>query len=358
MGRGQISFVFGLSSVFGVAASPLVGRYGARQVTMAGVVSMCVGLCLLSLAQNLLHYALIHLTLVTMGGFVVLFYGSSTVVNNWFDKRRGLAFGVFFTGISLGAALVFVVNLLVESLGWRDAMLVLGVAGLIVGLPSPQSFATAPRTSECCPMARRPTRLRAGPPPPLAASPNTASRLRQALRTSAFWTLSVGFASRNFVIAGMAAHFIPAVVDKGFSSTTGGQMLLVFAGAGFVSRLLTSYISDYVPKTKMTAVMVAIGAGAFFILTRADTIMGIVIFVLVYSLAWAGSGGGMISAIRGEFFGRANYAVISGAGNLVQAGGELLGPTIAGILFDRTGSYTNTYFVFMGMLMVSTSRCC
>ena len=62
----------------------------------------------------------------------------------------------------------------------------------------------------------------------------------------------------------------------------------------------------------------------------------------------------MISAIRGEFFGRSNYAVISGAGNLVQAAGEVLGPATAGILFDRTGSYTNTYFVFMGMLMVST----
>ena len=358
VGRGQISLVFGFSSVSGVAASPLVGRFGGRRVTMAGVVSMSVGLCLLSLAQNLLHYALIHLTLVTVGGFVVLFYGSSTVVNNWFDKRRGLAFGVFFTGISLGAALVFVVNFLVESLGWRDATLVIGVAGLIVGLPLASLLRDRPEDFGMLPD---------GAPPPADTTSGIPSRpaavrgfaehgltLRQALRTSAFWTLSVGFASRNFVIAGMAAHFIPAVMDKGFSSTTGAQMLLVFAGAAFVSRLLTSFISDYVPKAKMTAVMVAIGVGAFFIMTRADTIKGIVIFVLVYSLAWAGSGGGMIGAIRGEFFGRAHYAVISGAGNLVQAGGEVLGPAIAGILYDRTGSYTNTYFVFIGMLMVST----
>ena len=354
VGRGQISLVFGFSSVSGVAASPLVGRFGARRVTMAGVVSMCVGMCLMSLAQNLLHYALIHLTLVTMGGFLVLFYGSTTIVNNWFDKRRGLAFGVFFTGISLGAALVFVVNLLVESLGWRDATLVLGVAGLIVGLPLASILRDRPEDFGMLPDGAPPD---SAPGRPTAAARGFAEHgltLRQALRTSAFWTLSVGFASRNFVMAGMAAHFIPAVIDKGFSSTTGGQMLLVFAGAAFVSRLLTSFISDYVPKAKMTAVMVAIGVGAFFIMTRADTIRDIVVFVLVYSLAWAGSGGGMISAIRGEFFGRAHYAVISGAGNLVQAAGEVLGPATAGILYDRTGSYTNTYFVFMGMLMVST----
>ena len=351
VGRGPVSLVFGFSSVAGVAASPLIGRFGARRVTMAGVASMGAGLCLMSLAQNLLHYGLIQLTLVTMGGFVVLFYGSSTVVNNWFEKRRGLAFGFFFTGISLGAALVFVVNFLVESLGWRDATLVIGVTTFVIGLPLASILRDRPEDLGMLPDGDPPD---SAPARPAGGFAEHGLTLRQAMRTSAFWTLSIGFASRNFVIAGMAAHFIPAVVDKGFSSTTGAQMLLVFAGAAFVNRLLTSYISDYVPKTKMTALMVAIGVGAFFIMMWAEAIWVIVIFVLVYSLAWAGSGGGMISAIRGEFFGRANYAVISGAGNLVQAGGEVLGPAAAGIIYDRTGSYTNAYFVFIGMLTLST----
>ncbi len=351
VGRGPISLVFGFSSVAGVAASPLVGRYGARRVTMAGVASMGAGLCLMSLAQNLLHYGLIQLTLVTMGGFVVLFYGSATVVNNWFERRRGLAFGFFFTGISLGAALVFVVNFLVESLGWRDATLVIGVTTFVIGLPLASILRDRPEDFGMLPDGDPPDSARARPAAGFAEHGLT---LRQAMRTSAFWTLSIGFASRNFVIAGMAAHFIPAVVDKGFSSTTGAQMLLVFAGAAFVNRLLTSYISDYVPKAKMTALMVAIGVGSFFIMMWAESIWIIVAFVLVYSLAWAGSGGGMISAIRGEFFGRANYAVISGAGNLVQAGGEVLGPAAAGILYDRTGSYTSAYVVFIGMLSLST----
>ena len=351
VGRGPISLVFGFSSVAGVAASPLIGRFGARRVTMAGVASMGAGLCLMSLAQNLLHYGLIQLTLVTMGGFVVLFYGSATVVNNWFDRRRGLAFGFFFTGISLGAALVFVVNFLVESLGWRDATLVIGVTTFVIGLPLASILRDRPEDFGMLPDGDPPD---SAPARPAAGFAEHGLTLRQAMRTSAFWTLSIGFASRNFVIAGMAAHFIPAVVDKGFSSTTGAQMLLVFAGAAFVNRLLTSYISDYVPKTKMTALMVAIGVGAFLIMMWAESIWVIVIFVVVYSVAWAGSGGGMISAIRGEFFGRANYAVISGAGNLVQAGGEVLGPAAAGILYDRTGSYTNAYFVFIGMLSLST----
>lgn len=351
VGRGPVSLVFGFSSVAGVAASPLVGRYGARRVTMAGVASMGAGLCLMSLAQNLVHYGLIQLTLVTMGGFVVLFYGSATVVNNWFERRRGLAFGFFFTGISLGAALVFVVNFLVESLGWRDATLVIGVTTFVIGLPLASILRDRPEDFGMLPDGDPPDSARARPAAGFAEHGLT---LRQAMRTSAFWTLSIGFASRNFVIAGMAAHFIPAVVDKGFSSTTGAQMLLVFAGAAFVNRLLTSYISDYVPKAKMTALMVAIGVGSFFIMMWAESIWVIVAFVLVYSLAWAGSGGGMISAIRGEFFGRANYAVISGAGNLVQAGGEVLGPAAAGILYDRTGSYTSAYFVFIGMLSLST----
>lgn len=352
VGRDQISLVFGFSSIAGVAAAPLVGKFGARPVTMVGVTSMGVGLILLSLAQSLLHYAFIHLTLITMGGFVVLFYGSATIVNNWFDKKRGLAFGIVFTGISLGAALVTVVNYLVEGLGWREAALIIGVVGIVVGLPLASLLRERPEDFGMLPDGRRaPTH-----PAPSVSELKTERgfTLKQALHTPSFWMLSIGFSARNFVIAGMSAHFIPAIEDKGFSSSTGAQMLLVFAFVAGASRVLTAILSDHVRKTRLTALMTAIAGGAFLLLIWADSIALIIVFVLIYSLAWAGSGGGMLSAVRGEFFGRGSYAAISGAGNLVQAGGEFLGPFVAGLLFERTGAYNSAYVVFIGMMGLST----
>ena len=354
VGRDKISLVFGLSSVSGVAAAPLVGRFGGRRVTMVGVTSMGVGLILLSLAQNLLHYALIHLTLITMGGFVVLFYGSATIVNNWFDKKRGLAFAVVFTGISLGAALVVVVNYLVENIGWREAALIIGIAAIVIGLPLASLLRERPEDFGMLPDGER---RRESPSPTTQRAQLPRDRgftLRQALRTPSFWMLSLAFAARNFVIVGMSAHFIPAIEAKGFSSTTGAQILLVFAVVAGASRIVTGIISDRVRKTRMTALMTAIAAGAFLLMIWADSIGVIVLFVLIYSVAWAGSGGGMLSAIRGEFFGRANYASISGAGSLVQATGEFLGPFIAGLLFERTGAYTSSYVVFIVMMGVAT----
>ena len=131
-------------------------------------------------------------------------------------------------------------------------------------------------------------------------------------------------------------------------------MLLVFAFVAGASRVLTAILSDHVRKTRLTALMTAIAGGACLLLIWADSIALIIVFVLIYSLAWAGSGGGMLSAVRGEFFGRGSYAAISGAGNLVQAGGEFLGPFVAGLLFERTGAYNSAYVVFIGMMGLST----
>jgi MFS family permease len=74
------------------------------------------------------------------------------------------------------------------------------------------------------------------------------------------------------------------------------------------------------------------------ILSHAVNFWMILAFVVIHGLAW-GWRGPQMTAIRADYFGRSAFGKIMGASNLVIIVGTISGPLIAGLLYDRTGSY-------------------
>jgi len=71
------------------------------------------------------------------------------------------------------------------------------------------------------------------------------------------------------------------------------------------------------------------------------------LFAAIHGTAW-GVRGTLINAIRGDYFGRASYALISGFASLVIMVGMTTGPLFAGYLHDLTGSYQQAFIVLAG----------
>ena len=55
----------------------------------------------------------------------------------------------------------------------------------------------------------------------------------------------------------------------------------------------------------------------------------------------------------GEFFGRANFAKIRGSMIFVQAWGAVVGPVVAGAIYDRTQSYSYLLWGLAIMLFIA-----
>ena len=87
-------------------------------------------------------------------------------------------------------------------------------------------------------------------------------------------------------------------------------------------------------------------AGSMLIMIWAQALALIIVFVLLYGAAWGGIGGAMSMALRGEFFGRRDFAAIASVTTLVIGLGELSGPFVAGRIFEETGSYQLAYVAF------------
>jgi OFA family oxalate/formate antiporter-like MFS transporter len=57
----------------------------------------------------------------------------------------------------------------------------------------------------------------------------------------------------------------------------------------------------------------------------------------------------MMQAIRADYFGRTYYGAILGTSSLVTMWGSIIGPLVAGIMADVTGTY-EAGFIFLALL--------
>ena len=356
VGFDRVGFVFGISSSIAAVFGLAVARVSPRVMTFAGVLMMGVGFLLAGRAESFLVYALIQTLLVATGGFMIVMYGSGSIINNWFAKRRGLAFAIGMTGVSFGALLVNLTQFLIDSIGWQDTMLILGIIVLAAGLPLAAIMRTRPEDEGLLPDGE-PPRPGVQVPATSTAAPalpaESGLTVRQALATRVFWVMSGAFLARNFVTTGFGAYFIPAIENKGFTAAAGAALLIVFAVMTVPSRLTSGYVGDRWRRNVVAGVLMAAVAGSMLIMIWAETLAVIIIFVVLYGAFWGGIGGAMSMALRGEFFGRRHFAAIASVTTLVIGLGEIAGPFVAGRIFEETGSFKLAYVAFAIAALIS-----
>jgi MFS family permease len=199
--RADVALVFGLSGliyfVLGVGGGMLADRFGPRLVCCAGMACIAAGLLATSFAQSM---ATVYLTYgVGIGvGIALVYIPSIACVQPWFTTRRGLAAGIASAGIGAGTLVVpLLATTAIGALQWRDALRVMALGVLVLGLGATLVLRRAP-------MARA-----------SAGAPVAGSSLREALHGRAFgWLyLSVLTAAPTMFIP--FAHVSAAARDLG-----------------------------------------------------------------------------------------------------------------------------------------------
>jgi len=84
----------------------------------------------------------------------------------------------------------------------------------------------------------------------------------------------------------------------------------------------------------------------------ASNIVQVYTFLVIYGLAY-GSAIPLLTAFRGELFGRERFTTISGVMAPFKMIGNVVGPVFAGYVFDITGSYRFAFLVFVLLAVLS-----
>jgi sugar phosphate permease len=371
--RTALSGAVSVGGVMAAGLSPLIGpildRRGARAMLCSAV--LVTGACImaLSLAQSLAtFYVLYCIARMNFAGpFEIGIYGA---LNTWFVRRRPIANAIVNIAQMAGlAALPLVAHAAMAAQGWRAAWVAVGVTVLLVGfIPAwlllvrrPEDVGLQP---DGLPPAVPADEDRAGAAPGRAAvagpSPEPTFSRAEAMRTPAFWLLSLYTIAIFPVQAGASLHQAPHLIERGLAPATAAGIVSVFslaAGLGSMAfglggRRLGVRVSLALSAALMTAgtlTMLAIAAPMHGYAAACLFGFGLGGVLTILPLAWA------------DYFGRNSFGAIRGAALTVQVTAQAAGPLLSGYLRDLTGDYTASLATFavlsgVGILLALLAR--
>jgi len=341
--KTELSGAAALHQVEAAILGPLLGwfidRFGAQWVIRVGVVMFGAGFILLSYIDSLLAFYGAFIV-AALGGSLCGFFPLNVALIHWFDRHRGRALSSMQIGFALGGLAMPMVAWGLATWGWRSTAFASGI--IIIAVCLPLSFVIRRRPEdigEVMDGIASHARDAVSAPEKDGNETTRDFTAREALRTPAFWLLSLGHGFSLFVVTGVNTHAITHMKEGlGYTieAASFAIMLQTFAQLGGVG--LGVWIGDRFDKRILSALCMLGHMSGLLFLTYATGPAMIVAYAILHGTAW-GLRGPFMQAIRADYFGRSAIGMILGLSFMVIIVGQIGGPMIAGILADMTGNY-------------------
>lgn len=344
----QISLAASLRGLEMGIFAPFVGfladRFESRKLILWGTILVGLGLILLSLTQSLAMF---------YGSFLIIAFGAGgcasvvtmTLVANWFHRKVGVALGVMMSGVGVGGLMLPLIVRLIDVSGWRTIFIVLGLGMWILGIPL--SFVIRNRPEQ---YGYLPDGEETGDPLPEIEIRNKGLEigLRQALRMRSFWYLNSIELIRMMTVMAVITHVMPYLSSLGIPRSTGGLIAGAIPLFSIIGRFGFGWLGDVIDKRYALALSFCLMSLGLLVFCCVQVIWVACVFLLLFS---PGYGGGMVlrGAILREYFGRDSFGKILGITMGCAATGGIIGPTLAGWVFDTLGSYNLVWLVSCGL---------
>jgi MFS family permease len=341
--RTSISAAAALQSAEAALIGPILGwvidRYGARNLIRAGVVVMGLGFSTLGWIETLFGFYGAVL-MIALGSSLCGFFPLNAAIIHWFERRRARALSFVGLGLALGGVITPAVAATMDAIGWRQTAMASGIVIIIVGWPLAGIFRRRPEDHGDHIDGIAPSQAltdAAGLPLPAPVIDDLSAR--EAIRTGAFWLVSIGHAIALLVVTAVNVHAINHMRESlGYSVGQAAWFITLMTILQVAGVLTGSVIGDRYDKRWIAAICMLSHAFGLAMLAFATGPAMLVAFAVFHGVAW-GIRGPLMQAIRADFFGRRAIGKILGLSTLITAIGQILGPMVAGAMADATGDY-------------------
>lgn len=397
--RGQIFSALAVYTLGAFFMSPVIGwmaeKFGARRVALISIVTFSLSMMALSFNTGNMTLYFFLWFLLAVGGVGTLPITFTRPVNNWFDKRRGIALGIALiaTGI-FGALAKSFAQHIVDTAGWRQAYLLLGILPLIIALPmaylSLRDINDEPARDAAITKYKLPvlgvslagtlwliyTALQFVWPkyqelgltlpngmafafmlivlvPPIAMMMlpiGTAPQVREqggpvqlpgltlgeTVQTWRFWLLAVCFVPISYALGAVIPSLVPLLGSKGFAIGDAVQLATLTGLAVLLGRLVGGWLIDHFWAPGVAFIFLASPAIALWLLTGEVNTTTATIAILMIGFG-AGVEYDFMAYLVSKYFGMKSYSAIYGALYGFFAAGAGFGPTIMNNFADAQG---------------------
>lgn len=339
--RAQASFGILGSTIALAAVLPFVGsivdRYGLVKPVMLSLLGLSLAYVLLGMfVQSIVTFVLLAMLQAILGSASSpLAY--TRAINTVFIKQRGLALGIVLSGAGVAATFgPALVSSAIEAFSWRGAYFAMALFTLVVG---GVIVAVLSRLSGVASSADIDTE---------AAKHD----FQQAKVSRTYWTIMAAIFCLSLGLGGLMIHFVPILLEIGFTTRDAAQVAGVIGIAVVLGRLVVGFAVDriFAPWVAIAILMACIVG--VLALAQFGTLVAVpAAFVIGFSV---GAEVDLIGYLVARYFGIPAYGQIYGrqySAFLVATG---LSPVILGAVRDVTGSYTGSMYTAAAFMILST----
>ncbi|MGH8638910.1 MAG: MFS transporter [Burkholderiales bacterium] len=343
---GWSSTAFGgavsIGGVLAALVSPSIGRLldrrGARLLLCLAVIGTGFATMAISRIDSVVAFYLLFCfaRMNWAGPFDLGLYGA---LNAWFVPRRARAASIA-TLVQLAGLVAFplIAHYAMNGADWRAGWIAVGFTVLSIGFVPVWLL-----------LVRRPEDLglapEAAPASTLESRPEAQFSREQALRTPAFWLLSLYAALVFPCQAGVSLYQASHMIERGVDPTSAALIVSTFSFMSALASLGVGWLPRLWPIRHALAVCGALMCAGALCLSAATAAAAGFLGAALFGLGV----GGMLTllpVVWADYFGRASYGAIRGVALSMQVLAQASGPLAAGALRDLSGAHTASLGLF------------
>ena len=320
--------------LFGIFAGMIADRFGAFRVIIAGAVLYALGLAGMALAATGMLFTLSAGVLIgaaQAGTTYAVIYG--VIGRNISAEKRSWAMGVAAAAGSFGQFLMVPTEgFLISSLGWKEALLVLSAAVLLI---VPLAFGLREKiTAGAAPVKREQTIVQA---------------LAEAFKYPSFQLLMAGYFVCGFQVVFIGVHMPSYLKDKSLPPEVASYALALIGLFNVFGTYAAGALGQRMPKKNILAGIYFARALVIAIFISVPlSPLSVYIFSAVMGTLWLSTVPPTNAAVA-QIFGIQHLSMLGGFIFFSHQIGSFLGVWLGGYLYDRTGSYDIVWYLSIAL---------
>jgi OFA family oxalate/formate antiporter-like MFS transporter len=349
VGAGAFSLFIIFSAMIGPFVGNMVSSAKPRRVILGGALILGVGLALCSLTQTWWQFYIFFSLITAVGLGATGWIPHTTIIQQWFKEKRGLATGIISAGIGVGILVcVPSVQYLILKLGWRMAYRIMAIFIPLIVISMVLLFLKRPPQTASHPIevgiSIETTKDL------LVVNEEWASQswtIKKAIAIRPFWLLTISFFLGSVIIQSVFAHQVAFFVDRGLDALLASYIVGIVGIVSLGGKILWGTLSDKIGReiTYTMGIICSILGMLWLILFNLLTSSSLPYFyALFFGLGYAVHTA-LPPLITADFFEGQGYGGIFGILMIFVGIGGAFGVWFAGFLYDQVGSYVPVFII-------------
>lgn len=340
--KSELKFRDFMNLVSAAFIMPFVGiiidRYGAKRTIITGLLGIGILYYLYGYIQEAWHMYAIHV------GFAFAVSGAGTLaviimVSQRIKEKRGTAIGIALAGTSAGGIIIPQIGTrLLEDYGWRESfqyealipVLIMLVIFFFLKSKDQDASLNKPRTEDVEP---------------------SEFEFSEAIRTPVFWAICFAGVFCFYAIMGIIGNLFLYLRELDFSVEEAGNAFSIFFGIILAAKFASGVVTEYINEYKLFRIQLSL-----MILGTVGMAMNAEAFVwpslIAVGLGWGGLYT-LFNYIIITTFGVKSAGKIGGVISTFESVGAGLGAWLTGLISDKTGSYSMSFWLVVGLLCIA-----